>query len=187
MSKKPLFFKMIEKIARVAFKKSEFYDVDKIPNEACFIISNHSQLFTPIGCQLDFPTSKVIWSTGEVASTKEFPKYAQTVFWGNKKKSVKWLYKILSYILAPIFSYVIRHADTLPVYRDARMLSTFKYTVETIHNGTNVIILPESPVEYNHIVNEFNDKFIDAARFYYTKYKKELYFGEVTLNKIYQE
>lgn len=175
-SKKPLGFRMLEKIIKLFFGKTEFIDIDKIPNESCFIIANHSQLYSPIACQLDFPGKKVIWATGEVTNTKDFPKYAQTVFWGNKPKITRWFYKILSYVLAPIFAYVMGNADILPVYRDARMLSTFKYTVETICNGTNVVIFPESPQEFNQIVNEFNDKFVDAARFYYTKYKKELYF-----------
>lgn len=174
--KKPLGFRILEKVVKLFFGKTEFMDIDKIPNEPCFIIANHSQLYSPIACQLDFPTKKVIWATGEVTNTKDFPKYAQTVFWGSKPKWTKWFYKIISYLLAPIFAYVTSNADVLPVYRDARMLSTFKLTVETIHNGTNVVIFPESPVEFNQIVNEFNDKFVDAARFYYTKYKKELYF-----------
>lgn len=43
-------------------------------------------------------------------------------------------------------------------------------------DGTRVVIFPEHDVKYNHIIYDFQDKFIDIARLYYKKTGKELAF-----------
>ena len=45
-----------------------------------------------------------------------------------------------------------------------------------IERGENVVIFPEQAEDYNEIVNEFQDKFVDVARFYYKKHKIALSF-----------
>ena len=64
---------------------------------------------------------------------------------------------------------MFNNANTIGVYRDARGLSTFKNTVKRLCEGANVVIFPENGEEYNHIVTQFQDKFIDVARLYYKK------------------
>ena len=49
------------------------------------------------------------------------------------------------------------------------MAKTFKDTVRELCDGNHIIIFPECPTEYNNIVNEFQDKFIDVARLYYKR------------------
>ena len=80
------------------------------------------------------------------------------------------------HILAPIVANVMSSADSLPVYRDMRIMKTYKATTEALNNGLNVVILPECTEEYNEITNCFNEYFVDVARFYYKHYQKELLF-----------
>ena len=56
------------------------------------------------------------------------------------------------------------------------MISTFRETVAKIQEGASVIILPEHDEPYNHILCQFQDRFIDVARHYYRKTGKELSF-----------
>ena len=107
---------------------------------------------------------------------KQVPAYAYKDFWSNKPKCIRWVFKIVSYLIAPFASWALSKADTIAVYKDGRIVHTFKETVEKLNEGNNIIIFPECPTEFNDIVNEFQDKFVDVARLYYKKHNKELSF-----------
>jgi len=173
--KKPLFFKITRFIVRIFYRKREFKGVENIPSEPSLIIGNHAQAHGPLSCELFFPTKKYIWCIGEMMNVKEVPSYAYKDFWSHKPKWIRWLFKIISYIIAPLV-YFLKKADTIAVYKDARIVQTFKETVDKLAEGANVVIFPECPTEFNNIVNEFQDKFVDVARLYYKKYNKEISF-----------
>ena len=173
--KKPLFFKLARSIARIFYRKRKIIGEENIPCEPSLIVGNHAQMHGPLSCELFFPTKKYIWCIGQMMKMKEVPNYAYKDFWSHKPKCIRWLFKIISYIIAPA-AYFLKHADTIAVYKDARIVHTFKETVDKLNEGANVVVFPECPTEYNNIVNEFQDKFIDVARLYYKKYNKEISF-----------
>ena len=77
---------------------------------------------------------------------------------------------------APISAFIFHNADIVPVYKDMRILKTFKQSIEKLEEGQNLHIFPECPNDYNNIINEFQERFIDLAKFYYTRTKKLLSF-----------
>ncbi len=164
--KKKKLLNFIEGIVKIFYKKRKFEGEENIPDEPHIIIGNHSQIHGPIFGEL-YLKNKLIWCDGPVMERKEIPPYAMRVFWPNKPKRSRWFYKLLAHIMARPVSFAMGNADTIGVYRDARLISTFNDTVETLKNGVNVVIFPESPEEYNEIVNQFNLKFVDVARLYY--------------------
>jgi len=107
---------------------------------------------------------------------KDVPEYAFRDFWSQKPKWTHPFYKLLSCIIAPLSVCVFNNARTIGVYHDARILSTFKNTVKMLQEGKSVVIFPEHDVKHNHIVYDFQDKFIDIARLYDKKTGKELCF-----------
>ncbi len=149
---------------------------ENIPQDPCIIVSNHSQMNGPIACQLYFPGKSKIWYAGQMMHRKEVPAYAFKDFWSQKPRWTHWFYKLLSFIITPISVCVFNNADTIGVYQDARIISTFKNTVSALQEGHRVIIFPEHDVRHNHIVYDFQDKFIDTARLYYKKTGKALSF-----------
>lgn len=163
-------------VVRLFYRKRKFIGIDNIPEEPSIIVGNHAQLHGPLSCELFFPTNKYIWCIGQMMKIKEVPTYAYKDFWSYKPKYIRWLYKIFSYIIAPISSYYLSKADTIAVYKDARLLSTYRETMDKLDEGANIIIFPECHEEFNNIVNEFQDKFIDLAKLYYKKTGKELSF-----------
>lgn len=173
--KKPL-LRFLESIVRLFYKKREFVGTENFPDEACIFIGNHSQAHAPLTCELYFPLKKRIWCVGQLMEYKEIPNHAYNDFWGGKPKWCRWFYKLLAYLITPLAHYIFTNTDTLPVYRDMRIVKTFKKTVETLKEGENVVIFPESHVKYNEIVNEFHDRFIDCAKLYYANTKKRVAF-----------
>lgn len=174
--KKPVLYKLMRSLIRVFYRKREFYGIENLPNEASLIISNHAQMNGPLTSEFFFPTRKYIWCIGQMMKVKEVPAYAYADFWSLKSKYNRWIYKIASYLIAPISSYLFKRADTIAVYKDARMLHTYRETMDRLEENANIIIFPECYTEYNHIVNEFQDKFVDTARLYYKKTGKVISF-----------
>ena len=173
---KGLFFRFIRKIACFFYGKRKFIGLENIPNEPCVIVGNHAQLNGPLTAELKFPYKKKTWCIGNLMHLKEAPQYAFEDFWGYKPKRVQWFYKWLAYILSPLLVYLHTNADTIGVYKDNRVLSTFKKSVRALKNEEHIILYPECHTPYNNIVNEFQTRFVDIARLYYKETGKELSF-----------
>ena len=133
MSKKvsPI-YKVIKALVRLFYPKMEIVGTENLPDEPTIIVGNHTQMNGPIACELYFPGNRYIWCAGQMMHLKEVPAYAYQDFWSNKPKYIRWFYKLLSYIIAPLSVCVFNNANTIGVYRDNRIISTFKETVQKL-------------------------------------------------------
>ncbi len=174
--KKPLMYRFIRAFVGMIFRRPEFLGKDNLPEEPCLIIANHAQANGPVLNELYYPRKKYIWCIGQMMKMKEVPAYSYKDFWSNKPKWIKWFYKILSYLIAPLSSYVFNRADAIAVYKDTRIVSTYRETMTRLEEGADVIIFPEKLDKHNDIVNDFQDKFVDVARLYYKRTGKILSF-----------
>lgn len=177
MKKKPsLLYRFIKWCVKVCYPKMEVEGVENLPDEPAIIVSNHAQMNGPIACELYFPGDRYTWCIGHMMHLKEVPDYAYEDFWSHKPKCTRWFYRLLSYIIAPLSVCVFNNAQTIAVYKDARVISTFRDTVSRLCEGASVVIFPEHDEPYSNIVNEFQERFVDIARMYYRKTKKPLAF-----------
>lgn len=167
--KSPILYRFLKWCLGVCYGKVQVFGSEHLPQEPCIIVGNHSQLNGPICCELFFPIPRYTWCAGEMMSMKELPAYAFHDFWSFKPKHTHWFFKIASYVIAPIGSYVCKHANTIGVFRDSRVLSTFKKTLRVLEDGTSVVVFPEYNKLHNQIIYDFQDKFIDLARMYYKR------------------
>ena len=150
--------------------------VGELPEEPCVLVGNHCQIYGPIAGELYLPGRHYIWCAGQMMRWREVHGYAYKDFWSFKPKALRWLYKLLSYLITPLSVCVFNNAHTVPVYRDARILTTFRRSLELLEEGSSLLIFPEHNVKYNNILYDFQDKFIDLARFYHRKGGKALCF-----------
>lgn len=158
------------------YPRIESVGVENIPREPVVFVGNHSQMNGPIACELYFPVERYTWCAGEMMHLRQVPDYAFQDFWSKKPASVRWFYRLLSYVIAPVSICVFTNARTIGVYRDARVLSTFKQTVSRLAEGSSVVIFPEKDEPYNGLLWQFQDRFVDVARLYKKKTGKELAF-----------
>lgn len=175
-AKKPLLFRFTVGLVRIFYRKRTFIGMENLPKEPSIVVGNHAQIHGPITSQVFFPTYKYIWCVGQMMHVKEVPEYAYTDFWSKKPKYIRWFFKLASYIIAPFSAYYFTKADTIAVYKDSRLISTFRNTLRKLNDGAHIVIYPEEPQPYNDIVNEFQDKFVDVARLYYKRTGKALSF-----------
>lgn len=174
--KTSLTYKLIKFLVWLFFPKMEVVGTENLPQEPALIVGNHSQMYGPIGCELYFPGTRYIWCAGQMMHLKDVPDYAYQDFWSGKPKAIRWFYRLLSYIIAPISVCIFNNANTIGVYRDSRILSTFKNTAKCLENGASVIVFPECNEAHNHIVHQFQENFVDIARLYYKRTGKALPF-----------
>lgn len=172
----PRLYRFIKWLVRVFYIKYEVGGVDNLPDEPCLVVGNHTQMHGPLACELYFPVNRYTWCAGEMMHLKEVPAYAYQDFWSQKPKWTRWFYRLVSYLIAPLAAYIFTHANTIGVYHDSRVLSSFKSTVKRLGEGASVIIFPEHDVKYNNILCKFQEGFIDVARLYYKRTGKELDF-----------
>ncbi len=159
-------FRIIRGLIWLFYPKMKIVGEENLPQDGCIVVGNHTKMNGPICAELYVPGKRSIWCAGQMMDLKEVPAYAYEDFWSGKPKSVRWLYKVLSYIIAPFSVCLFNNAFTIPVYHDARLLTTFKQTVGALQEDKRVVIFPECPTPHNHIVYEFQDKFIDVAKLY---------------------
>ncbi|MFT4143508.1 MAG: hypothetical protein QM644_03550 [Mobilitalea sp.] len=171
-----LCYRFILWLIKVFYPKITVEGFDNLPREGCIVVGNHAQMNGPICGEIYFPGKHSIWCASQMMNLKEVPAYAYQDFWSGKPKYIRWIYRLLSYIIAPLSVCLFNNASTIPVYRDSRLISTFKQTIADLQENSSVIIFPEHYEPHNHIVNDFQDKFVDIAKFYYKRTGKAISF-----------
>lgn len=165
----PALYRLLYRLVKHIYPKVQVLGRENIPEEACIIVGNHCQIHGPIGVELNFPGNRYTWCVGQLMKKDEAQAFAYMDFWSQKPKYSRWFYKILSYIIAPIAVYVLSNSQTIPVYRDSRVLATFKITAQRLGEGATVVIFPEHAVPHNNVISDFQDRFIDVAKLHLKK------------------
>lgn len=169
-------YRFIKGIVRLCYPKIQVEGLENLPEEPCLIVANHSQMHGPIACELYFPGKRYTWCDGHMMHLKDVPAYAYQDFWSNKPKWQRPFWKMVSYVIAPLAVCIFNNAQTIGVYRDSRILSTFKKTVQVLQSGEHVVVFPEHYAPYSHVVNDFQENFVDIAKLYYKRTGKALTF-----------
>ncbi len=175
--KKPSFlYKCVKAIVRFLYPRTAVSGTENLPDEPCVIVGNHAQMNGPIVSELYLPRRHYTWCAGEMMHLREVPAYAYRDFWSQKPRGSRWFYKLASYAIAPLSVCVFNNAETVPVWRDTRVAATFRESIEILADGADLVIFPEHDVPHGNILCQFQDRFIDLARFYRKKTGQALCF-----------
>lgn len=172
----PGLYRVIRALVKAFYPRTAVVGAGALPARDCVIVGNHTQMNGPIVSELYIPGEPYTWCAAEMMTLSEVPGYAYRDFWSQKPRGVRWLYKPLSYIIAPLSVCIFNNARTIPVYHDTRIVTTFRKTIDRLAAGASVVIFPEYDAPYNNILYAFRDKFVDVARFYYKKTGRALSF-----------
>ena len=165
----PLLYRLICRMIWLFSPKYALYGTEKLPEEPCVIVGNHCQMYGPVAAELYLPRPHAIWCVGEMMNRKEVPAYAFQDFWSMKPKACRWFYRLLSHLIAPLAEYVFTHAHTIPVRHDARVMTTFRKSVEQLNAGADIVLFPEKNEPYNGILWQFQQHFADLGKLYHRK------------------
>lgn len=166
----------LKALVRLFFPKMELVGREMLPEEPVLVVANHCQMYGPVACELYYPEPRFTWCAGQMMHRKEVAAYAYEDFWSQKPRYSRWFYRLLSHLIAPLSVLIFNNADTVPVYRDARIVRTLRQTLQRLQEGASVVVFPEHDAPHNHVLSEFQEKFIDVARLYYSKTGRALTF-----------
>lgn len=169
-------YRILKWLIWLFYPKMEVVGTENLPEEPSIVVGNHCQTNGPVFCELYFPSRRYTWCAGQMMHREEVADYAFEDFWSGKPAYSRWFYRILSHLITPFCLCLFNNARTIPVYRDNRMLTTFRETMDRLREGNHVVVFPEHNQPFNNIIYDFQDRFIDTAKLYYRKTGKELSF-----------
>jgi len=162
-------FQIIKRLVRIFYRKMSVVGLENLPEKNAVIVANHTQLNGPICGELFMPENCYTWCAGQMMNLKEAPEYAFSDFWSQKPKWTHPVYRTLSYLIAPVATCIFNNARTIAVYRDMRIMSTFKESLKMLQNDRNILVFPEKNEKHNNILYVFQENFVDVAKLYYKK------------------
>ena len=172
-------YRLIKGTLDVCYPRMQCEERAPLPDEPALFVGNHCQAHGPLVGELRMPVPRKTWCASEMMEKKEVADYAFRDFWSQNPKWTHPFYKALAHAIVPLSVVIFNHAETIPVYRDSRILSTFRETIRALEAGTSVLIFPEHDLRHNQILDDFQDRFIDTAKLYYRRTGKALAFVPV--------
>lgn len=166
----------IKGLLKFFYPKIELFGTENIPEDPCIIVGNHSQIHGPIIAELYFPDNFYTWCIGEMMKLSSVPAYAYSDFWSKKPKILRPFFKLLSYIIAPFSVLIFNNARTIAVYKEGKVINTFRDSINKMKQGNNIVIFPECDKKYNNIIYDFQEGFVDIAKLYNKRTGKEISF-----------
>ncbi len=158
------------------YPKYRWEGTELIPPEAVIFVGNHCQAHGPLVGELRMPVERKTWCASEMMEREQVADYAFRDFWSQNPRWTHPFYKLLARAIVPLAVLLFNHAETIPVYRDSRVLSTFRSTLQALEAGKSVVIFPEHDVRFNEILDDFQDHFIDVAKLCYRRTGKAVAF-----------
>lgn len=171
-----LAFRALRRVVALVYRPFTYEGLENLPKDSAVIVGNHCQLHGPLSMELYAPRPHYTWCASEMMSFKEVSAYAYKDFWSSKPKGVRWIFKLVSWLIAPLAYFIFNNARVIPVYHDTRLLSTFKISAQRLGEGADVVIYPECYDKHNNIVYEFQKGFAEVALFYRHKSGKNVSF-----------
>ena len=167
----PLFYHIIKALVRPFIKKSKVIFEEEVDRtDPVVFVSNHAMLHGPINMLYSFPYKNYRpWTTFKLCFCKEVPKHIMTDAFPKSKGLARFFLTFFSYLLTPLIVYVFRAIESIPVYTAPKILITYKKTIQTLKEGKDIYVFPESP-EYDD-----NCKFVQKFHTGFTGFMKEYY------------
>ena len=169
-------YRLIRGLVRIFYPKIAVVGAENLPDEGAIIVANHCQMHGPIAFELYFPGLHYTWCAAEMMHLAEVPAYAYRDFWSQKPPLTRPLYKLLSYLIAPLSVCVFNNANCIGVYHSAKVVSAYRASIDALKEGAKIVIFPERDAPDNNILAEFQTGFVDLARLYYRRTKKTVCF-----------
>jgi 1-acyl-sn-glycerol-3-phosphate acyltransferase len=182
-----LFFKAVLFIARIIYPRHKAEGCNYVlANEPAVFVCNHEGAYGPVTMQLFFPYKYRPWVLDRTILKDSCRKHLEENFFKEDVGLREPLNKWAAAVIAPICVRIMRAVQAIPVFRNsAKVLFTFRKSVDTLIDGCNLVIFPEiresNPVRH---VRRFYTGFVYIAEKYYRKAGKLVLFYPVYCNRI---
>ena len=175
-SKHPIFDRF-KSLFRLFKKKPSIIELGGDYDQPTIYVANHAAANGPFTYGLYFPRRFVPWGTYEMCGNiSERWNYLYHTFYRKKLK----FSPLKSFLIATPFCVISKMvycgAELIPTYKDIRLSSTIKHSIQAMQAGNNVLIFPENSedVGYCENIDRFHRGFVLLARRFQSKTGREV-------------
>ncbi len=145
--------------------------------EPCVFVCNHVGAMGPIHMVSTFPLSDEVeaWCNEGIMNRKTCPAYVRQDYWWEPGCKMEPLYNAtLPYIAAAILPPVLQSAPTIPVYHDARVMTTMRQSMRALKEGKYLVIFPEQPSGFGEHHDWINTGWLNVCTMFHRATGKAL-------------
>ncbi len=121
---------------------------EPIPEEPVVFLANHLGAVGPMYMSVTFPLKDnvAIWCNEGMMDEKLVVDYVRHDWWWDPHSKLAPFYSAtIPHIAKMVVPKVLRSAPTIPVYRDARIMTTMRTSLKALKEGKHIVIFPELP------------------------------------------
>ena len=178
-------FRVLAAVVRTVSPKMETVWEEPFAGEPSVFVCNHVGALGPIDMVVKFPLREdcLAWCNEGIMNRKTCPAYVRQDYWWEPGCRLEPLYNAtLPYLAAAVLPPVLQSAPTIPVYHDARVMTTMRQSLRLLKEGKCLIIYPEQPSGYQSHHDWINTGFLQIAVMYYRATGKALRFYPVHID-----
>lgn len=141
-------FNFLGPIARPFLRVHGAVWAEPLGEEPVIFLANHLGAVGPMYMSITFPLREnvAIWCNEGMMDEKLVVDYVRHDWWWKPESKLAPFYSAtIPYIARAIVPKVLRSAPTIPVYRDARVMSTMRASLKALREGKHIVIFPELP------------------------------------------
>ena len=175
-------FKILSGVVRAITPAMRTTWTEPFSGEPSVFVCNHAGAFGPIDMCAKFPLRDQChaWVNAQVLDAKQVPAYVRQDYWWKPGCRLEPLYNAtLPYLAAAVLPPILNCAPTVPVYHDARVMTTMRQSLKWLKAGEHLIIFPEQPSGYQSHHDWINTGFLNIATMYFRATGKALTFYPV--------
>lgn len=136
----------------------------------CVFVYNHEGALGPIDLMVKFPLREKChaWCNEGIMNRKSCPAYVRQDYWWEPGCRLEPLYNAtLPYLAAAILPPILQSAPTIPVYHDARVMTTMRQSMQALKKGEYVAICPEQPSGFGEHHDWINTGWLNLCTMYH--------------------
>lgn len=142
-------------------------------------VCNHGEFYGPMACKIYIPVPVRPWANANMMDNiKSVSQYVYDNTTSQQKKMPEFMKRILARMAAWLCVNLMGQVECIPVYRDspAKLLNTFRQTMEAMDAGDNILIFPENTdTKYaREGIGNLSPGFLILADLYWKRRKKKL-------------
>lgn len=155
-------------------------------NEPCIFVCSHIGAMGPIQMSINFPlcSNVAIWCNHQVLERTECVEYVRNDYWWKPESKLAPLYSAtIPHLAAAVLPPVLNSAPTIPVYHDARIMTTMRQSIKALDEGKHIVIFPEIPSGYGEYDRRINTGWLNLCVMYHRKTGKALKMWPVCIDQ----
>ena len=155
-------------------------------DEPCVFICSHIGAMGPIQMSINFPLCDklAIWCNHQVMERNECAEYVRHDYWWKPESRLAPVYSAtIPHVAAAVLPPVLTSAPTIPVYHDARVMTTMRQSIRALREGKHVVIFPEKPSGYGEYDRRINTGWLNLCVMYHRMTGKALRMWPVCIDQ----